>query len=555
MREDVEMPFGDHLEELRQRIIYALVGLVVASIICGVNYDFLLTALLRPYKRAYEQLIAYKVRARKAEEKPAGASSRYPPIPIPDDSPLAPALRAIEKRLGDLQRRLDAIAPEPPAGPDAPPEALAYAQRFPAPRVIQGGPLTGYITAILLCVICGIILASPWIIYQIWAFVGVGLYPHERRFVYIYGPFSFLLFLGGAATFYFVMLPVALSALMAPTAGIMVDGVPIIDPSFFLNDYFKFVAMMTLIFGVVFQTPLIVLFLAYTGIIPFQTLLRRQRVVILILCIASAVLTPQDPVTMVMMAIPLVGLYEFGLLLAWIALRRKRRREAERAREEEEEEGGGDRGGGPEGPPSPAPPEGPTAAGAALPPEAADRAQAPDEVPPSTEPTGEAEPHPETPLEEAETGYDYPTEDEFDPYREDDLYEYERDYGDYGTGEEDPYGYAEYEAETEGPTGPSTSEPEPPSSAQPPEDAQPAPAPPATGEPAAEPPSTEAPPSGEEPSAGVAPEPEAAPSADGSPSAAEPPPEHPPPSGDEEAPAGDDLPDYEAGIPPEERMK
>ena len=415
MRNDVEMSFGDHLDELRRRVIYAVVGLVVAAAICGVNYDFLLKALMRPYSRAYKRLIAGKLDTKKPLEGPDHGEKR-PPLEIPDDTPLATVLRAIEARLADLEKRLDAIAPEPEAGPDASEEAVAYAQRFPAPRVIQGGPLTGYITAILLCVICGIILGSPWILYQIWAFVGVGLYAHERRYVHIYGPFSFFLFVAGAATFYFIMLPTALGALMAPTAGIMVDGLPIIDPSFFLNDYFKFVAMMTLIFGVVFQTPLVVMFIAWTRIVSLGTLFRKQKIVILVLAIASAVLTPQDPVTMVMMAIPLVLLYWLGLLLAWITMRGKK----------DEDEGNG--WGGDEGDSSlSAPPtdEGAGGDGAALP-------------SPQDE-TAEGE------TTDTETAGDDLTETdtpgEGDDYRDDDLYEYEREYGQYD--DEDLYGYDE----------------------------------------------------------------------------------------------------------------
>jgi len=423
MRDDVEMPFGDHLEELRRRVIYALVGLVVAAAFCGWQYEFLLSALMRPYKRAYEQLIADKLDAEKQEKEEAQGA---PPVKesegvgVPDNSPLAPVLEAIEKRLMDLERRLDAIAPQKEAGPEADKDDVAYANRFPAPRVIQGGPLTGYVTAILLCVICGIILGSPWILYQIWAFVGVGLHAHERRFMYIYGPFSFFLFIGGAATFYFVMLPVALGALMAPTAGIMVDGMPIIDPSFFLNDYFKFVAMMTLIFGVVFQTPLVVMFIAWTEIVPLSTLVKKQRIVILVLAIASAVLTPQDPVTMVMMAIPLVVLYQFGLLLAWISLRRKRKRQAEEG-EDDDWWGGDDE----TSQPAASTDEGPGDESAATPGD--DGGAAPGaEGPAPSDDGGAAEESPETSAEP-------------ETYPEDDLYEYEREYGQYD--DEDLHGY------------------------------------------------------------------------------------------------------------------
>ena len=269
MKPDVEMTFTEHLVELRQRIINALLGLLVTTIVCGVFYQQLLVALMRPY------LVATKG------------------MPV-------------------------------------------------QPHLILGNPLTGYLTTILLCIICGIILASPWVIYQIWAFIGVGLHPHERRFVHRYGPMSFVLFLGGGALFYFLLLPLGLQALMSPTADIVVDGISLIDPSFLLNDYFRFVAVMTLIFGIVFQTPLVVLFLARTHIVPLRTLARQQRFVILLMTVVAAFLTPTtDPVSMAAMAIPLIVLYEIGLLMAWFSERkqlREEREQEERERKEAEEQ-------------------------------------------------------------------------------------------------------------------------------------------------------------------------------------------------------------------------
>lgn len=408
MKQDVEMTFGEHLEELRRRVIYALVGLLVATVFCAVNYPFLLSAMLRPYKLAYDEMIAGQVQARETEETEGDAESATAEgeteTPLPE-TPLGAAVRSLRQRLVAIEKRLDAIAPQPKAAPDAPEEGKAFAERFPRPRVIQGGPLTGYITVILLCLICGIILGSPWILYQIWAFVGVGLHRHERTFIHIYGPFSFFLFIGGAATFYFVMLKYGLRALMGPTIGIMVDGVPLIDPSLFLNDYFKFVAMMTLIFGVVFQTPLIVMFLARTEIVPLGTLVRKQRIVLMILVVLSAVFTPQDPVTMVMMAIPLVVLYQLGLLLSWISIRRRRRREEREEGEEPPEDGGPEQ-------------EGPR--------------QEPD--------AGEQEPSAEPEPEETATAEE-PAEDQADEY-EDPYAEFQGDDEDYAW-EQETYGESE----------------------------------------------------------------------------------------------------------------
>ena len=206
-------------------------------------------------------------------------------------------------------------------------EPKAHAEQTPpserplTPRIILGTPLAGYLTIILLCVIMGVVLASPWVLYQAWAFVGVALYPHERRIVYTYGPASLALFFSGAALFYLGVLPVGLAALMSPTAAL-----PEVDPSPLLGDYFRFVAWMTLIFGLAFQTPLVVLFLARSGLVPLEALARKQRIVILVMCILGAVLTPtQDPVTMLVLTVPLVALYEVGLLVAWLSERRRRR--------------------------------------------------------------------------------------------------------------------------------------------------------------------------------------------------------------------------------------
>ncbi|HUW99414.1 MAG: twin-arginine translocase subunit TatC [Phycisphaerae bacterium] len=279
MQRDVEMTFGEHLEELRRRILLALVGIVVGAGICGLNYKALLRALLVPYAQAYQAI---------EESRPPQTSA--------------------EDAEGEIPARGDgARVDKPPVPPSLPP-----------PRVILGSPMTGYVTIILLSVICGTILASPWVIYQAWAFVAVALYPHERRQMYVFGPASFLLFLGGAAGFYFFMLRVALQALLLPTADLAIEGIPLVDSSLFLNDYFRFVAWMTLIFGLVFQTPLVVLFLARTGIVPLRTLVRQQRIVILLMCILAAVFTPPDPVTMIVMVVPLILLYEIGLLAAWI---------------------------------------------------------------------------------------------------------------------------------------------------------------------------------------------------------------------------------------------
>lgn len=285
MKPDVEMTFGEHLEELRRRVILALVGLAVASAACGIFYKGLFRAFVRPYEEAIEKTAA----SLQAERGTAG-----PVTPGQPETPVEARLRKLEAQLAKVSRG----------------------------HIIPGSPVSVYITIVIMCVLVGTMVASPWIIYQIWAFIAVGLYAHERKFIYIYGPLSFLLFIAGASLFYFFLLPLGLRALMAPAADI-----EILDASYVLSDYAKFFAWLTIVFGLAFQTPLIVIFLARTGIVSLGTLARKQKYVILVMTVAAAVLTPtQDPISMLAMAVPLVFLYEIGLLVAWLSARRQARR-------------------------------------------------------------------------------------------------------------------------------------------------------------------------------------------------------------------------------------
>ena len=282
MRQDVEMSLGDHLDELRKRIMRAAIGVLVAACIAGVFYQEIMTFLLAPYLHAWQ-------------------------------------------KLGVV---LEPVNPAPPPVEGAPAGVnplAAIAKNLP-PRIILGSPATGILAIIIVTTAVGVLAASPWVIYQIWAFIGVGLRHNERRFVRKYVPISGFLFIAGAALFYFLVLPYGLAALMSPALTIQVEGIPLIDPSVMLEDYLKFIALMTLVFGLTFQTPLVIIFLARTDIVPLETLARRQKVIIFIMIVVGAVLAPTgDPMTCTLMAVPLIVLYEVGLLVAWLMGRKERK--------------------------------------------------------------------------------------------------------------------------------------------------------------------------------------------------------------------------------------
>ncbi len=158
-------------------------------------------------------------------------------------------------------------------------------------------------------VVTGIALASPWIFLQIWTFVAAGLYRHEKNYVYIYLPFSMGLFLAGASlAFFFVFQPV-LDFLFSFQSGMNADFEPRI------GEWMSFVLIMPLGFGISFQLPLVMLFLNRIGLVDISLYTANWRIAILIIFIVAMILTPADPVSMMLMAVPLCFLYVAGILM------------------------------------------------------------------------------------------------------------------------------------------------------------------------------------------------------------------------------------------------
>jgi sec-independent protein translocase protein TatC len=157
--------------------------------------------------------------------------------------------------------------------------------------------------------VIGAVLASPMIFYHLWQFVAAGLYPHERRYVYLYLPMSIGLFLAGVTLAFFAVLQYVLHFLINFNGKLGVDVMPQ------LTNYVSLVLMLPLGFGIAFQLPLVMLFLHRIGVFDVSAYVRSSRVSILVICIVSMVLTPSDPYSMILMAVPLVILYFVGILL------------------------------------------------------------------------------------------------------------------------------------------------------------------------------------------------------------------------------------------------
>jgi len=162
-------------------------------------------------------------------------------------------------------------------------------------------------------ILLGLVVSSPWVFYQIWSFVAAGLYPHERKYVHIFLPVSLGLFLLGASTAFFFVFEPVLSFLLTFNRQLGIDP----DPR--INEWLGFALVLPLGFGISFQLPLVMLFLERIGIFSVAAYLIKWRIAVLVIFVVSAVLTPADPYSLLLMAIPLTVLYFGGILLCkWL---------------------------------------------------------------------------------------------------------------------------------------------------------------------------------------------------------------------------------------------
>jgi sec-independent protein translocase protein TatC len=166
--------------------------------------------------------------------------------------------------------------------------------------------------------LAGAIISSPAVFYFLWQFVAAGLYPHEKRYVHLFLPFSLGLFFAGAALAFFFVFPPVLKFFFGIAESLGTEMRPR------LTDWLSFVLLLPLGFGVSFQLPLVMLFLERINVFSVQVYLAKWRIAVLIMAVVSMVLSPGgDPYSMLMMLVPLVGLYFAGVALCrWLPNRR-----------------------------------------------------------------------------------------------------------------------------------------------------------------------------------------------------------------------------------------
>ncbi len=236
--EEKEMTFIEHLEELRWRIIYSLIGILIGTIVAWIFIDFLVEEiLLRPAKESGVSL---------QNLKPFG-------------------------------------------------QIFLYFQ---------------------IALIAGLILSIPNVFYQFWKFISPALRKHERKYILAIVIFTTVCFLAGIAFAYFVMLPLALSFAVQ-------FGTETIKNEFAVDEYMSIIISVMLAAGLVFELPMLSFFLSKLGILKPSFMRKYRKHSIVLIMIAAAVLTPgTDPVSQIILAVPLVLLYEISILVSKFSQRK-----------------------------------------------------------------------------------------------------------------------------------------------------------------------------------------------------------------------------------------
>lgn len=187
--------------------------------------------------------------------------------------------------------------------------------QFPGMELIFLKPAGNLLAMMNISMWGAFILSLPYITWEIWRFVVPGLFQHERRLVPILIIVTVLCFLAGAAMAYFVIIPYALRFFLTFGADMAV-------PTIEIKEYISFVLRMVLVFGVIFELPVVAFLLARIGLITPELLKKIRAYAVFTIAFLSALLTPQDPITMIMAMIPLVILYEVSIVVARIGRRR-----------------------------------------------------------------------------------------------------------------------------------------------------------------------------------------------------------------------------------------
>lgn len=191
-------------------------------------------------------------------------------------------------------------------------------------RLIYTGLTEAFLTYLKLAFFGGFILAFPMILWQLWLFIGPGLYDHEKKLIWPFLIATPLLFFMGASLAYYVVCPMAWKFFLSFEMPRSSNGLSL-QLEARMSEYLSLIIKLVLAFGLCFQLPLLILGLAHLGVLTLESLKSKRKYAFLIIVVIAAVATPPDIITPLSLIIPLYSLYEISIGLLQISLRRKGR--------------------------------------------------------------------------------------------------------------------------------------------------------------------------------------------------------------------------------------
>jgi sec-independent protein translocase protein TatC len=333
-----QMSFLEHLDELRKRLIRSIVFVFVAAMLCWFVSDRIYNFLARPVQRALAEA------QQKRRVTIAGLNGQVSTIPLssltpnekirfvfPDATKLGPAsipagasvMARVDK---DSQGTLGLYTDEPlSVGNEVVPKDVRLLDNLNQKletlpdinnMLVVNTALEPFALFVKVSLYAAIGLAVPFLLWQIWAFVAPGLYPHERKYVTPFISLSTIFFVLGAATAYYLIFPPAAKYLL----GLGSDFRLLLKA----DDYFDFIILLMLGMGLVAQMPAITYVLSRIGLVTAGWMLKVWRMAVVIILIVAAVLSPTNDVpNMLLFAAPMFVLYVISIIVAWICGRER----------------------------------------------------------------------------------------------------------------------------------------------------------------------------------------------------------------------------------------
>lgn len=297
-----QMSLLDHLGELRVRLTRIVIAIIIGMLACYYYSEQMFHILMDPMVEVFQQKMA--------------------------ENAVLPAGFYVELKKS-LMQLLPQTGFQHPEQIDVFVDALQKALS----QVVQEGhfqytyPAEAFFSYIKISIVAGIFLMSPFIFSQIWGFIAPGLYTHERKWMIPMALASAAFFIGGAVFGYTQVMPIGFKFF----AGFATEGIQFTPK---LNEYLSFCLKLLFAFGLVFELPLFIFFLARLGMVSSAGLRKKRKYAILVGFVVAAILTPPDPATQCLMAGPMIILYEVGIWVAYFFGKKEKRHLKKQAEEE-----------------------------------------------------------------------------------------------------------------------------------------------------------------------------------------------------------------------------